>query len=1003
MAKTLNPKPSMKNEKKIRPSVPSSWKAPSQGSGWNGNTAEGAKNPWVRTGCQIKLNIATYNIQTMSTEDRLEELITELEKVKCDILGISEVRRKGVECIKLNSGQMLFYSGNEDRAIGGVGILINKKYSNKVIKYRAISDRVLFITIRINQKTAIKIVQTYAPTSTHEDEEVERFYEDIEKSIKDGEDKVKYTLIMGDFNAKIGKNRNENEEFTGNFGLGTRNERGDRLINFQEQHKIYNMNSFFKKKPKRRWTWTSPNGQYKNEIDYILSTNKHIVHDVSVLNALTGSDHRIVRAKIVICDRLERYRKIMKKQMKLNIDTQKLQVNTQRYQTNLVEELNKAKISNEDEINNTYKKITTAIKEAATKNGRKEKKSHRKLSRPTIELLEKRRILINEGKRGTVEYVEINKLVRRRAKEDIRMHTQQIIENVIEENKGTKIWKNKLRTGHKEIITLKNEEGREITDRNELLKIAEKYYEKLYETKVDNTVITNEINKKLVNVHSEELPDINEDEIKKAITKLANGRSPGSDEIIAEMIKQGGDVLVKKLKILFNMCLGRNEIPKEWDDAIIILIYKKGDKADLNNYRPISLLSQIYKLFTSILTSRLEKKLDFYQPKEQAGFRKGFGTTDHLQTMRLLIEKTTEYKMPIWLAFVDYQKAFDSIETWAILKSLKNARIDYRYTDIIETIYKRATLKIKLHEYTDPVKIKRGVRQGDPISPKLFTLAMEDIFKTLNWENKGILINGERLNNLRYADDIVLITDNFIDLQEMVQELAEASQKIGLHMNINKTKVMTNNQEDRRDIIINEKVIERVDKYVYLGHEMKVGKENQEAEVKRRVTAGWSAFGKLNQVWKTKIPSELKAKVFNQCVIPAMTYGTETWVLTKAIMNRMRVAQRAMERKMVGVTLADRKTNEWLRERSKVEDIATRIARQKWEWAGHVARMPDKWSKKILEWRPWGRRRGVGRPMMRWADEIRKTAGTKWQEIAKNRKEWKGRKEAYIRIWIERG
>lgn len=994
----------MQSVKKLWPSVPSSWKAPSQGSGWRGNTAEGAKNHWVRTGCQIRLNIATYNVRTMSTEDRLEEILVELEKVKCDILGISEIRRKGIDCIKLNSGQTLFYSGKEDRGIGGVGILISKNYSKQITKFKAISDRVLFIIIQINQKTSIKVIQAYAPTSTHEDEEVESFYEDIEKSIEDDKDKAKYTLILGDFNAKIGENKNANEEYIGKFGLGIRNARGDMLINFQEQHKLYNMNSFFKKKLKRRWTWTSPNGQSKNEIDYILSSNKHIVQDVSVLNVLTGSDHRMVRAKVVICEKLERCRKIMKRQIKLNIDPQKLQENTQKYQTSLEEELNKASITNEDNIDKTYKNITKAMKEASTKNGKREKRSHKKLSKQTIELLAKRRTLINEGKRGTIEYVEINKLVRRRAKEDIRMHTQQIIENVIEENKGPKIWKNKLRMGHKEIIALKNEEGRVITDRDELLKTAEKYYEKLYETKVENqTIVTNETNKKLVNVNSEELPNINEDEIKKAINKMKNGKSPGSDEIIAEMIKQGGDVLVKEFKKLFNMCLEKNEIPKEWDDAIIILIYKKGDKMDLNNYRPISLLSQIYKLFTSILTSRLEKKLDFYQPKEQAGFRKDFGTTDHLQTMRILMEKTTEYQMTIWLAFVDYQKAFDSIETWAIIKSLKNARIDYRYTDIIETIYKRATLKIKLHEHTNPVKIKRGVRQGDPISPKLFTLAMEDIFKTLNWENKGILINGERLNNLRYADDIVLITDNFIDLQEMVQELAEASQKIGLEMNINKTKIMTNNQEDRRDIVINDTVIERVDKYIYLGHEIRVGKENQEAEVRRRITAGWSAFGKLNQVWKTKIPLELKAKVFNQCVLPAMTYGTETWVLTKAIMNKMKVAQRAMERKIVGITLADRKTNEWLRKRSKVEDIAIRIASQKWQWAGHVARMSDKWSKKILDWRPWGRRRGVGRPMMRWADEIRKTAGTKWQEVAQDRKKWKGREEAYIHIWIEKG
>ena len=87
---------------------------------------------------------------------------------------------------------------------------------------------------------------------------------------------------------------------------------------------------------------------------------------------------------------------------------------------------------------------------------------------------------------------------------------------------------------------------------------------------------------------------------------------------------------------------------------------------------------------------------------------------------------------------VDFQKAFDCIETHAFLKAMDRARIDSRYTNIIKNIYQNATFHVKIDEelQTNKIKIQRGVRQGDPISPKLFTLASEDVFKELAWEKR---------------------------------------------------------------------------------------------------------------------------------------------------------------------------------------------------------------------------------------------------------------------------
>ena len=140
----------------------------------------------------------------------------------------------------------------------------------------------------------------------------------------------------------------------------------------------------------------------------------------------------------------------------------------------------------------------------------------------------------------------------------------------------------------------------------------------------------------------------------------------------------------------------------------------------------------------------LEKKLDENQPREQAGFRSKYSTTDHVHAINQLKEKCREYNIPRSVAFVDYEKAFDSVQTQAILISLQEQGIKDLYIEILKDIYTDSSVTVRLHKESEKIRIKRGVRQEDTISPKLFTatLPLESIFRRLNWENKGVKIDG---------------------------------------------------------------------------------------------------------------------------------------------------------------------------------------------------------------------------------------------------------------------
>lgn len=369
-------------------------------------------------------------------------------------------------------------------------------------------------------------------------------------------------------------------------------------------------------------------------------------------------------------------------------------------------------------------------------------------------------------------------------------------------------------------------------------------------------------------------------------------------------------------------------------------------------------------------------------------------TIEHIHTVRILNEKTTEYNIPMWVAFIDFKKAFDTVEFWAIIRSMKNARIDQRYINIVQTLNEKSKMRIRLHEDTGEIKINRGVRQGDIMSPRQFTLVLEDIFKNLQWEEKGMNISGEKLSNLRFADDVAIFAPSCGELKNMLRELLLEAKKVGLEMNVAKTKFMTNQQTNIEHIDLLGQQVERVDSYVYLGQEVKMGKGNQELEIDRRIRLGWAAYGKMRYIFNSNLPLKLKAKIYMECILPVTTYGSETWTLTKRILNKLRVHQRSIERKMLGITLRDHKTNEWIRNRTKVEDIARRVCSLKWNWAGHVARSGNNWSGKVTRWRPWGEKRNTGRPQQRWYDDIKRTAGLNWYQVAQNRKNWKNMREA---------
>ncbi|CAG4978182.1 unnamed protein product [Parnassius apollo] len=222
----------------------------------------------------------------------------------------------------------------------------------------------------------------------------------------------------------------------------------------------------------------------------------------------------------------------------------------------------------------------------------------------------------------------------------------------------------------------------------EILSEIERFYGQLYTSSLEpHASVNNDPRASLIRHYSDDIADVSLSEIRVALQHLKNGRAPGEDGITAELLKAGGTPVLEVLQKLFNSVLHGGTTPEAWSRSAVVLFFKKGDNALLKNYRPISLLSRVYVLFSRVITNRLARRLDDFQPPEQAGFRKGFSTIDHIHTLRQIVQKIEEYNLPLCLVYVDYEKAFDSIEIWAVLQSLQRCQVDCRYMEVLKCFY----------------------------------------------------------------------------------------------------------------------------------------------------------------------------------------------------------------------------------------------------------------------------------------------------------------------------
>ena len=459
-----------------------------------------------------------------------------------------------------------------------------------------------------------------------------------------------------------------------------------------------------------------------------------------------------------------------------------------------------------------------------------------------------------------------------------------------------------------------DEKGNEVQG-DEIKKAWKNAFEKLGKKKTDGHEFDKE-NEKLVKEEVErimgentgrgedELNDpIRFEEVRKTINRLKNGKAAGIDEIVNEIIKYGGDPVHVVIWQLIRACFESESIPQEWMKGIIFPIYKAGDGRNPENYRGITLLCIICKIYTAVLNDRLSRWCEENDiiAEEQGGFRPGRGCVDQLYVLINILRN----RIGQWThcCFIDLRKAYDRVWRDGLWKRLWDEGIRGKMWRVCKNIYEKTQSCVLVsQERTEFFDVELGVRQGCVLSPILFSIYINTLAKEITESGIGIKIDEEKIAILLYADDIVIIADTAEDLRTGMKIATKWGKKWRCSFNQDKSKVIVFGQRKNaeEEWSLGGEKIEQVKTYKYLGLDVKgnlawnILRERLASKTRKAMTIAW-AMG----VQSGHLSALAADAVWKVLVRPIAEYGAEIWGDVK--WEEMEKIQRKMGKRILGL------------------------------------------------------------------------------------------------------
>lgn len=966
--------------------------------------------------------MGTWNVRGLQGKE--QELVDEFENANLQILSITETKRKGKGMMELGNGHILVFSGVQqgERAKSGVGCIINKKWKGKITMWEAITDRILIVQINMGIKENTNIITIYAPNEDDRVETRNKFWEELTLTLENAKGKV---IIAGDFNSRVGIKDKTTASVLGIHGEETRSNNGKKMIEFCILNNMIITNTFYQHKEKHKYTRVAPTRQEKSIIDYILveKKNRRDVRDVRVKRGLEiNSDHYALVA-VMNREKEQTRRDNITNPQHITVKTYKLREKETANKYKQIEEeliaeaVQTVQYQNIEQTWETFKNILlTATKLACGTNSiNKNRKQTRWWNKEIKEQvkIKKSKWLAYLSKKDDVtyrEYKEQRTTVKKIVKQS-KMKSWEEFGNRMERNHKEhqklfyKVLKS-LRVGRDaELMQMKDVNGKLLTENCKIMQRWREYFQELLGTSTTNIIEEEEEEHQTGQTENNDgntEGKITEEELQEAVRKMKNGKAPGHDQISAEMVKLMGPVGRKMLLQLINEIWKQDRIPKDWELGIIMPVHKAGDKMKCENYRGITLMCTVAKIYERILEKRLSNKIQGELIESQSGFRRGHSVQDHIFTLKQITEKIKIQNRDAFFCFIDLEKAFDRVQRQQIWESMKNRGVDSKLIKAIKSTYVNTRNYVRTrNSQSEEFVTHEGLKQGGVLSPTLFNIIMDEILKMYRTKAKRLQVGYRNMRQVTitecaFADDVIICAGSEEDMNTNLKWWAEIINKFNMKMNVKKTKMMHIGREAKYDHIqIDGTTIEMVESFKYLGVAIdRSGMYN--TEVTNRITAAMKLYHAIRTTFinKKEITRKTKMSVYKSIFRPILLYGSESWVLTTSMKSSIQATEMKYLRRVMGITRMDRVRNQDIQDELKVDSVLKEIEKNQLKWFGHLCRMGDEAQVKCIWEAKVTPRRQRGRPRQTWDSTVQKILQEKdktWKEARRmtiDRKQW---------------
>ena len=959
------------------------------------------------------LTIGSFNVRGLNDESKQELLTKDIVKYKLDICCLQETKiQETVDQDDICKNRFIIL--NAENKYYGLGFIVSAKWKNNILKYWKVSERIAVIQLKLKEeeyvcennldsdinllirkktsykivknrkkdiklklvkeerKNVITIINVYAPTSElveKDRSELDRIYAQLEKILKEHK-KNSLILIAGDFNAKIGKYRNDNE-CVGRFSTGKRNSSGQELIDFCGRNRLFISNSAFEHPVKHRTTWSCKREinnkivNTYNQIDYILcqqNRKQSLIDARSYNGTLTSTDHSLVICKLEIPP-YKLYRN--KKQVRNRTINKKL-LSTNRTIRNDFQHCLEYKLENLDQekINSeVWEDIVRQIHSAAEEtigydeNNKKKVKAHD----PEIETLSEKQRKLRLQIDNSME-VNDNQRLKKQRNETMRKIKQKLLENKEKEiseklneinnmKDDSKMFKSAKLLYQKKFQNpiIHDKKGKFVTQPTKIYEIIKDHFYNHFNDPNEKQI------KPFIGVKRKLNKPITIEEVQKCSKKLNNNRAAGYDEIPAEYIKYGPVVLHLDItNVVNNIFEKHEEIPT--NRAILLTIPKPNKpKGPTKNLRPINLLPSIRKILSLITLNRIQPKVDNYVSQSQAAYRQFRSTSDCIWAYRFIIAKVQNVNETIYVTGIDMSSAFDTIRRKKLIEIVKTF-LDEDEVRILQYLLSNTTLEIKMNNVeTEMFKSNIGAPQGDALSGNLFTIYFEYALRKVREKLKGLdVINKEHSyskqltttipEEIIYADDADFITDNIERKKRINVIIKDMLLQDNLKVNDDKTEHTTlirKNINTKQIAVERKKEKENIEPWrdvIKLGSKL-----GDREDIIHRKQLSNNAMDKMNNIWfnSDKIKVELRIKMYKSLIKPILLYNSSTWGLGENDKKDLNAFHRKQLRRILNVKYPDRMKNKEVYNKTNEIPITLEILAGRWRLFGHTLRMND--------------------------------------------------------------